>query len=178
MGLDIGAMSGLKDAPGKICDEDWEIIDEKTGEWEDGKFYVANINPDFKEQAEGLEANKVYGYEEYFNFRAGSYGGYNQWREMLCNMALGLDPNDLWNHKDKYKGEPFYELINFSDCEGTIGSVTCKKLFNDFKKFRARAKGYSNGLPPSYDGEYWFQKYEEWMKAFKMGADNGCVDFH
>ena len=75
--------------------------------------YRLNISAE-AEQADGLLGGYD-GVSAEVGFRAGSYSGYNEWRAILCRMAHGVDPAELWDNPEKYKGKPFFELINFSD---------------------------------------------------------------
>ena len=65
-------------------------------------------------------------------------------------------------------------MIDFADNEGVIGSVVSEKLYKDFANNYEAAKV----LPTGLDREYWFNRYENWMKAFEMARHNGAVDFH
>lgn len=99
---------------------------------------------------------------EILRFRAGSYGGYGEWRgDLQEQFNPGRDPEG-----------PFYELIWFADNEGCIGPEAAKDLLVDF---RAHFERY---MPPE-DGRDWFMaKYMDWMRAFELAADGGLVDFH
>lgn len=91
-------------------------------------------------------------------FRAGSYSGYSAWRDhMRSQFNVGLDPE-----------KPFYELIYFSDSEGTIGPEAARDLYWDF--FNCGA---------SYGGEgYRLELYTLWMHACELAMDDGLIDFH
>ena len=112
-------------------------------------------------------------------FRAGSYGGYNQWRNTLSQMMLGKSAEAVWRmcalpvtatKREAGKPLPFVELINFSDCDGFIGPKTSAKLAKDFAENRSR-------IP--VDTDRWFvDKYEQWARAFALAANGGVVDFH
>jgi len=115
-----------------------------------------------------------YQYVEEFDFRAGSYSGYNRWREQLSRFALGVPPETVWGNPE-YIGKPFYELIEFSDCEGFIGPAIAEKLSRDFQQHTQDAIKWANQYA---DGGYWLQKYHDWMKAFRLASDNGVVRFH
>lgn len=92
-------------------------------------------------------------------FRAGSYGGYNAWRADLQHQ---FNPN-------RDPDMPFYELIWFSDCEGTIGPEACADLLADFQ-------GHASRYQPQ--AHWWINSYADWTRAFDLGADGGLVDFH
>jgi hypothetical protein len=99
------------------------------------------------------------------SFRAGSYSGYGAWRGRLCELMLGVSQSSVWNTFKYYKGKPFVELINFSDCEGYLSTTICKKLSQDFEDNRDK-------LP---DDEDFVTRYNLWAKGLKTAADNNGV---
>ena len=163
MGLDITAYSNLKRANPQP-EEDYDY---------DTQMYVYHNSLWEKEhRGDNLETG-VYDFENSFYFRAGAYSSYNRWRAELCEFALGVVPETVWDNRKAYEGRPFYELINFSDCEGTLGPKVCAKLAKEFQDFDAKAKEkYSD---PD-DGFYYL--YQEWKRAFEMAANGGAVRFH
>jgi hypothetical protein len=96
-------------------------------------------------------------------FRAGSYSGYNRWREMLAEL-VGTTCARAW--KGEYTGA-FAELINFSDAEGTIGPTTSTKLAKDFAEW----------APEAGKGDF-REIYDDFRKAFETAAGRGAVRFH
>lgn len=155
MGLDIRAYKELREVENPQFDEDGWLINEDT-EWKPGAS-MAWSETHFPGRGKGIDANKVYAYKETYYFRAGSYIGYNVWREKL----------------HKFKGDvAFQELINFADNEGVIGPVVSRKLYDDFKKYEEDAKEYSREV-----GSHWLTKYYEWTKAFEFASNNGAVEF-
>jgi hypothetical protein len=136
-------------------------------------------------QSDGI-SNGEYLYEPGGSFRAGSYSGYSRWRKMLACM-IGWEIEELWGkvgtliHRNENinnvldeNGEadiniPFVELLNFSDCEGFIGPKTSAKLHADFLEWHDKAKSFKDG------GEYFYDLYQKWMKAFEVASDGGCV---
>jgi len=185
MGLDISYYSNLK------------IAGPTTGEDSDYDCDVTVWNENcFEYQLGSLKRDHLYESttnSQYGNFRAGSYSGYNQWRNELAKMAGYSSADEVWQdeefdsfkkfnlRKDKLdsisgdvveKPKPFYELINFSDAEGVIGPEVSKKLYEDFVEFDEKAQNHT-------DSDSWFyQKYQEWKKAFKIASQNGAVSFH
>ena len=172
MGLDITAYRKIEIANGAAVDEDGDPVDYD----EHQRFY---FNPDFQGREEGLVEGAIYtrGTEEH-DFRAGGYGGYNAWREELAKLAgypatphtrylVTEDRHDAgaWEATEG----PFWELINFSDCEGVIGPVVSAKLAKDFEEFDERAKVI---------GDYFYDRYLDWKLAFELAADGGAVVFH
>ena len=160
MGLDITAYRKLTEVrPSSGPDDGW---DEGLTD-----FYA---NGDFPGRfGTVLKEDALYRAEETHEFRAGSYSGYSAWRAWLAGL-VDTTPDDAWEYE--YVG-PFAELINFSDCEGTIAdAATCAKLAKDFAEWDDGAKADDTN-----DG-YNYSRYREWRKAFEMAADGGAVKFH
>ena len=167
-----------------IFDEDGEAIDKDTGEPVDYDVR-AYANHHFPGREEGVDDRAAYKAEYSMGFRAGSYGGYNAWREDLAKLAgYPKTPVDrgFGSVAEMHSGGawgtdhgPFWELISFSDCEGTIGPVVSAKLAKDFAEWDERAKqhdeaaGLNGGL---------YKRFQEWRQGFEMAADGGLVDFH
>lgn len=176
MGLDITAYSKLK-VVDVVYDADGEPIDPVTRESlfvSAADFAHIYVNPDFPERADALMRG-YYLYGETLGFRAGSYSYYSRWREELAKLAGYPGSSDSLYpcSSTVYEafGGPFWELINFSDCEGAIGPKTSAKLAEDFAGFRKKLDGavVSMGFVDTYD---------EFEKAFQLAADGGAVCFH
>jgi hypothetical protein len=191
MGLDISAVSEIRpvDVP-----EGMEIWSDEYYDWESENGYqLWNIysSPEFPKQGEGLpESDMVDAEGESFSFRAGSYSGYNEWRNDLA-LAAGYEggAENVWNRVDSagYTGGPFEELINFSDANGIIGPIASEKLYNDFIKYEKDIMETIDWwylkmvAEKEYDGESvkWFKiKYDDWKEAFNIARNNGMVIFH
>lgn len=182
MGLDITAYRGLTEAKGnEAFDDEGEV------RYEDGWFRVFVDNA-FPGRADDLKDRHAYKAAESFGFYAGSYGGYSRWREELAElagypMAAVIESGDVldmayrkhhphaaaaWN--EGAESLPFYELVNFTDCDGVLGTACCKKLSADFVAFQAKAEAHPD--------LHFRQLYTEWQTAFALASDNGCVVFH
>ncbi len=170
MGLDISAYKGLKKLDATV-NEDGEAVFRSTGETLDWQEYCTPyINPDFEGRAEGLEADAVYGFEASMGFRAGSYSGYNWWRRQLAVLAgYGSDQKAF-----ESDGGPLWELICFSDCEGSIGPVVSAKLAREFAELQPKV----DALADTEEYAYFRSLYASWREAFEMAAQGGMVDFH
>lgn len=159
MGLDIVAYSQLKKIDPTLFGGREKALDEGHG----NAFYQCE---NFMAQAEGLDLDALYNQgEERMSFRAGGYSGYNQWRNQLAEVGGFSDAEDAWNHTEG----PFWELINFSDCEGVIGPKASEKLYQDFVNFQDKAKAYSD--------PWFYSNYENFMAAFDLARNNGAVLF-
>lgn len=175
MGLDIAAYRRLE----PIGDD---VALDKYGapvHYED--FVCIQNSPDFAGREAPLIDGQWYRYDAFDTFRAGSYSGYGEWRDWLAKVAgyrphIGPRESD---HPNPYaaaawsaESGPFWELINFSDCEGVIGSEVATKLTLDFDTFAGRAKAQQvNGF------SYFASLYDRFRDAFRMAADGGCVVF-
>lgn len=160
MGLDITAYSGLKQDDG-------------------GEVSFCQMDC-FAGREEGIQLGRRYQPEDEFCFRAGSYSGYNAWREQLAKLAgYPAVEHDAYGKKEQSHAAgcwvsdfgPFYELINFADNEGTIGPVVAKKLLADFEQFEEKAREHQ-------DDGWFYECYTNWKRAFKMASENGAVAFH
>lgn len=176
MGLDITAYSNLTKIDA-VFNKNGEPIDPVTRKALDGDYYEPRSNPHY-DRADGLTEG-VYRYDKAIRHCAGSYTGYSRWREELAKLAgwpLGsyerygkIWPSHAASAWDKESGA-FWELINFSDCEGTIGAATSAKLARDFAAHQAKAD--------AHEDEWFREKYGEWRAAFELAANAGAVSFH
>src|SRR2546429_5108682 len=165
MGLDITAASKLELIPNAPADLD--------------AFHVGVNDEEFTDRADGL-ASGLYRTGVELSFRAGSYSGYNVWREQLAELAGYPKRLHFSDHKPPEELHaagaweathgPFWELINFSDCEGVIGAKTSAKLAQDFAEHQVKADAHA---------DEWFRDlYAIWRRAFELASDGGAVDFH
>ena len=168
MGLDVTAYKNVKRLTEFTADE--------YGEPKDVEAVHVFID-DFKERAGNID-DGYYTYDGSCGFRAGSYSGYNNWRDELARLAgypvakyaeLGLERENHAAGAWAAEGGPFWELINFSDCEGVLGTEVCKKLLADFIEYDEKAKSFD---------PYFYERYKEWTEGMKYAADNGFFNFH
>lgn len=157
MGLDITAYEAVELLPPHPHTEDCSDA---------GHILAFVTAPSFNQSLRGLEEHRCYrSVGETYSFRAGSYSGYNRWREYLRQLVWGVSIDDFWViGPDHYRHREFFELIYFSDCEGTIGSEACADLAADFHR-------HTIHIPSS-------NQYADWKKAFDLASKNGCVRFH
>jgi hypothetical protein len=163
MGLDISTVKSPEFVKPYVPGDD----DEPTG---DGRWaHLVWSNTDFPEHIDGKAEGWYFG-EDGRSFRAGSCSGYNRVRADLCRLALGVDPEMVWASPARYRDEPLYPLIQFSDCEGAIGPDTSKRLADALDALASR-----------------FGEMDEWSAltaenfrvAFREAADSGgFVLFH
>lgn len=165
MGLDITAYRKVFIA---------EVPVDADGLPEDWQNYTrAFVNRVFRNQADAIINNAIYGWESAESFRIGSYTYFNTWRHRLAILSGWTSDKACWRFAETGAGsapdkQPFIDLINFSDCEGIIGAKTSAKLLADFNKFRDAASRSSINM----------SIYDDFASAFKIASDSGFVSFH
>jgi hypothetical protein len=158
MGLDIVAYEGLKKVE---AEENIQVSHDQFG-------YSSDLEKGW------------YDCDGSFHFRAGSYSSYNSWRRALCEAIHGVNDAEFWKDEENYIGKPFYELINFSDCEGQIGPKVAEKLYQDFTNPENEEKFlyYCNqNLETEMLREFYLENWEDFKKAFQMARHNGLVQW-
>lgn len=157
MGLDIEAFQGIKRA-------------EDQGDDADDDAWLLHRPEGLPDRTDGIALGRYECVGESLRFRAGSYSGYNLWREWLAKTFLDATPAQVWDGADdRFKGKPFVELINFTDCDGFIGPKTSAKLAKDFAE-------HAPPKMPRLD-QFYVENYALWRKAFEIAAGNGVVIF-
>ena len=129
---------------------------------------VRILDGDVAERRERLGAT------EQHDFRAGSYSGYNLWRVQLSQFALGVEPSTVWENPERFAGRPFVELINFTDCDGRIGTRLAVKLAADFRAHADEAAKYAATLD---EGESFLENYNDFARAFELAGQQGALAF-
>lgn len=174
MGLDISAYSRVREIGIASDTEEWE-----REYWMQGRadtFYVWPshvLEPDFPGRLEGsiVRPNGVYEYAGSCYFRAGSYSGYNEWRNELSIATIGVPAKTVWRTPSAYEDSPFFELVQFSDCEGFIGPVVAGRLLED--SHAPSITAYAKGRGGRFEG-----LFVQWRRAFELASDGGVIKFH
>jgi hypothetical protein len=176
MGLDVSAYQQMRliDA---CVNERGEIIDPKTGNELSDTVEVWD-NPDFEGRAAPLHSGNFYSYEETTEVVSHGYSGFSRWRDTLAKISgwalaeytsFGVKGYSHAASAWAATEGPFWELINFSDCEGFIGTEACKKLSGDFEKYKEAA---------SNEEENFYILYLRWKEGVSFAAENGALEFH
>jgi hypothetical protein len=111
---------------------------------------------------------------EQYAFRVGAYSYYSLWREFLSQLALGVEPSAVWEESERFAGRPFVELIDFTDCDGRIGTRLAAKLAADFRAHAAKAEEFAATLED--DGDF-INNYRDFTRAFELAAQQGALAF-
>jgi hypothetical protein len=122
------------------------------------------ISRDFPKHAQGLTDGE-YRFTERRHGVGLGYGRYNDWRDSLARFAGFNSASQVW--KECPLTGDFVELINFTDCDGTIGHKLCVKLYNDFRRNAVRAESYAT--------EEWRTYYKDFLAIFKFAAENNGI---
>lgn len=163
MGLDIIAYSNLKknEYLSAISNEEKEELD---GDCLIMSPVLTEIDEAFPGRAEPLKYNgDVYDCENYESISIGSYSTYGWFRQALETFS---EDRDCFN-----------ELIDFSDCEGVIGSIVSKKLYEDFSSNQKPFEQWVKREFDAYDSELLLQMYRKFESAFEIAKDGGAVKF-
>lgn len=172
MGLDATAYGQLVKIENPQLDEDGYF---------DGDGVQFYENTDFPGRMEGIEGRPTaYLCGEVLDCFSGGYGGYNGWREELAKLAgypaAPVRRGELFPVEQRHDhgaflagAGPFYELIYFTDCDGTIGPVVSAKLAKDFAEFQSAADAHPNPI--------FRTRYADWRAGFELAAQGGAVKF-
>ncbi len=144
---------------------------------------VASIYPasldDFPHHAMPLTGG-IYSFHEQYHFRAGSYSGYNVFRDWISQQILGKTQDDVCHlirdcNPATYPDQGIVWLVYFSDCEGIISGERCEPILAGLEKHKDRlfaaTKSFANSV-------YYHEKVEDWIKALALAVDGGFVKFH
>jgi hypothetical protein len=107
---------------------------------------------------------------EEYDFSVGSYSSYGTFRRELSETFLNSPPEKVWSNPKSYEGQPFYELIDFSDCEGVLGTEVCAKLHKDFVEGREK-------FVEEVQSDWSVERYDSWTKALEIAKEDGVIIF-
>ena len=153
----------------------------------DAEVETLYINPDFPNHMNEYSTDSPDNIVDYVptpeskehSFGAGSYSSFNEFRNILSNAVLEANAEEVWENRSKYENKPLYKLIDFSDCEGSMDSITSATLLKDFKENKDKFVSHvtSNTDIGEMDTENHIQMYDNWIQAFECAADEGVIIF-
>lgn len=167
MGPQFNVFSKLK----KLEMSEVKLFDDGTPEENNvASFYS---NPEFPAHITGLDSNLFYRCTgKKMKFGAANYKEYAEFKNHLAIMTGYQSSEEIF----KKTGPAFFsELINFSDSEGTIGPIICKKLYNDFKDNYDVADMYFKTIENKEDNRKFWIHYQNWCKALFVARHNGAI---
>jgi len=176
MSVSITGYSKIKLSETVSRNDDGDYVDTATGALMDYDDFISPwVNTDFPTRAEDIQSKKVYSYGEAVDGGDWFYGGYNRMRTQLAVLGgLGIPPYGAGDAEwqawfTQAEGRSFFEIVYFSDCEGTLGTAVCKKLAIDFAFYQEKA----DEIRMQHFGKF----YAELRAVIDAGADDGCVIF-
>ena len=95
---------------------------------------------------------------------------YGELRRMVCQIALGVSIECVWENVEKYINSPFIEFINFADNEGCFDYAAAEKLHKDFSDYKDRAMKDLSSI--------YFEMYKAYMEILKIAAENKAVVYY
>lgn len=173
MGLDIIAYKKLRrdDKASNLP------INTKNVLWTEHRNYLymgsnlAYIEKAFPNMAKPFSYNDdVYKYDECEMYAIGSYSTYGWFRRSLNDYMQTLTVEFPLSRVFKL-------LINYSDCEGIIGTYACKILFESFSVFRNGFDVWALSSMQPTDYQYAMETYNKFKDAFEFASDGGAVEF-
>lgn len=173
MGLDISYYSSWEPYPEEVRDWDHaEEIEDTTG----ARLFKVYNGADFEARASDMPAGKFVTAKYVHGFRAGSYSGYNHWRQRFCLAANDILPEVLWAMpEEEAQNYLFWEFIHFSDCEGVLGPACCQRLHEQMEThYEKIRKEFEEGPDAAWN----LRLLDEWRKAFRVAAGKGMIRFH
>lgn len=162
MGLDIRVYSQLKDTGRPF---DWDT--------DEGKAFISNNHPDFAQRCVEFTPGNAFEYKSSYRAHIGLYITYVNWREQLAILA-GYSPATRGSHPYSLGAwaateGPFWELIDFTDCDGVLGTAVCQKLAKDFAAYEESAR--------LLEDEEFLYTYRQFKAAVEFASDGGAVVF-
>lgn len=163
MGLDIRYYAGLQPSDQGTIDEGTDVVD-ANGQYTPNLICFYPNDPWYQQWNNTWPPNQIFSFLLNQSFRAGSYTGYSQWRWWLESLVLEAQ-------EVPEPGDPFYELLIFSDCEGTIDETISCKLLRDFMMYDHKARTSCPQRP------WLYEVYQDFTNAFRIASVQGAVVF-
>jgi hypothetical protein len=162
MGLDIRAYSQLKDTGRPF---DWAVDEENA--------YIPHNHQDFATRCVEFTPGNAFEYKSSYRAHIGLYITYVNWREQLAILA-GYSPATRGSHPYSLGAwaateGPFWELIDFTDYDGVLGTAVCQKLAEDFAAYEESARRLGD--------EDFLYTYLQFKAAVEWASDGGAVVF-
>jgi hypothetical protein len=109
------------------------------------------------------------------------YSSHGSFRRFLIEL-IGKDDDLLledggidWVKHNLMTTTPFHDFINFADNEGCLDWEVSARIYEDFKKFENKLKGFD--FKSGVERDYCKNLYSKWMNVFFLAKDRGVVVF-
>ena len=172
MGLDICAYSNIMKQPEP---EVQKVVGKLLASLGEEILEVSEVTDRCHDLEEGVYLDTFDTVQHHF--RAGSYSGYNGFRNRLSKALLGVEASAVWEDPATFEGRPGYEMIDFSDCEGVISSSVADKLRQDLIENRDVFKEHLTEVFGQHldEIEWDMGVYDNFIYAFELASENGIV---
>lgn len=107
-----------------------------------------------------------------------AYSGYNRWRAALCEAVNGLTYEAFWEQPSRGEA-PFRDVIEFSDCEGSIGPVAAARLAADFgnAEYRGRFEAHVRRHVEMVRVDFWLKAWDGYLAGSRLASDGGLIRY-
>jgi len=173
MGLDIHAYDHAVEVPeAKYFNRDGEPLKDDLTEYDyDQQLIQARLPAsDMYQSLEGL----IEGHWYLVGPRVASWrGGYFTWsaiRAALTEASWGVDPQEVWDNEGKYGDQLLYPLVHFTDCDGVIGPLACRRILRGLELYGVRER-FEEKWPAERPAVY-----DDLLEIFRAGS-TGLVVF-
>lgn len=173
MGLVITAYSNACLTSAAVYVEGDGIVDAVTKDPTHLNYVAPYVNPDFPGRADEISSRSVYQYERQSIAFKGSYSTYSRFRDNLAKFAGAPDAQWYWDHDPTIM--PFYDMIQFSDCEGTLGKLSCERLLRGFEYLQPRLNRLNM---PFEEAEEFRKQYLDIMNGLRVAVCNGFLTYN
>jgi hypothetical protein len=134
-----------------------------------GSHFIVMSGPVDDLYGAGLQGDTVYqGNDDHDHTFTIGYTSYTRWRDLLAEMAFGVDAGGVRERAQEWHEWPFFSLIAFSQ-ESAIGPIMSAMIAADFAAHRHLAEQVPD--------EWFLEVYNDFAQAFAVGADAGVVIF-
>jgi len=109
-----------------------------------------------------------------FDFRAGSYSGFHDFRDMICRIVHG-EPTAKFTGFGGYlpwDDNPINILLHHSDCDGEITADEAKRLLPALEEVRLKLIEASADHDPFGQIAYAIGGLDNWIKACELAIEN------
>lgn len=104
-----------------------------------------------------------------FHFHCG-YFTWSRIREDLAQASWGVDCQAVWDDEGKFGDQLLYPLVNFTDCDGVLGPLACKRIVRGLELYGVRERFEKRWDSPRAD------VFERLLEIFRAGS-TGLVLF-
>lgn len=186
MGVSINAYGKAEHVESVYYDRygDVALVDGKAYHWQTDprSFHITFIaHGSWVPRLDGLIEGETYSVTDPMEILRCSYGYYNRIRDNLATALTGRNRSQLYDREGAgdlfphFKDLPGIDLIDFSDCEGTLGPQACKRIHDALTAdpdIKERFIWLQAGDPIRSE-----RIFDNFVKGFGLASKEGMVSF-